>query len=141
MIIISDEAAIDDGELTFTSSRSAGPGGQNVNKVSTRVTLRFDVPSSPALTPEQKACILERLSTRISKRGILSVSSQRHRSQAANREAALDRFIALVRDALATEPERRPTRIPRRAILRRRVDKRHRARVKRERSQPYLDEP
>ncbi|MCP4655995.1 MAG: aminoacyl-tRNA hydrolase [bacterium] len=140
MILISDEAAIDDGELTFTSSRSAGPGGQHVNKVNTRVTLRFDVLDSPALSPEQKERILERLPTRISKSGILSVSSQRHRSQAANREAALERFIALLRDALEIQPERRPTRIPRRAIRRRRADKRHRARVKRERSQQDVDE-
>jgi len=140
MIRISEEAAVDDGELSFVSSRSAGPGGQNVNKVSTRVTLRFDVAGSPTLSPEQKDRIRERLATRISKSGILAVSSQRHRSQAANREAALERFIALLRDALRIRPERRPTRVPRRVIRRRLADKQHRARLKRERSQKYPDE-
>ncbi|HMC82356.1 MAG TPA: aminoacyl-tRNA hydrolase [Candidatus Polarisedimenticolia bacterium] len=88
MIEIRDGLAIREEELRFTASRSGGPGGQNVNKVSTRVTLWFDVAGSPSLTAEQRSLIRSRLATRISKEGVLRVVSQQTRSQAANREAA-----------------------------------------------------
>lgn len=134
MIEITPEIALDEEELSYTTSRSSGPGGQNVNKVETRVTLRFDLDASPSLSAEAKERLRERLATRISKLGILSVSSQRERSQIANREAARERFIELVSDALATEPERRPTRTPRKVIRRRLDAKRRRGQLKRERS-------
>ncbi|HEX6862240.1 MAG TPA: alternative ribosome rescue aminoacyl-tRNA hydrolase ArfB, partial [Thermoanaerobaculia bacterium] len=111
MIPITDDLAIPDEEVTFATSRSGGPGGQNVNKLETRVTLRFDVAASPTLTEEQKARLRERLATRITRAGILHVSAQKHRTQGANRDAALARFAELVREALAEETPRKKTRM------------------------------
>jgi ribosome-associated protein len=141
MIEITPELSIPDGELTFTASRSGGPGGQNVNKVSTKITLRFDVTGSPSLSSEQKAHILGRLATRINRDGILQVVSQRHRSQAANREAAVERFVELLRVALAEEPPRVPTRPTRVARERRVASKKLRAHVKEARRRPNVDDP
>lgn len=137
MIPINDDLSISESDLAFSASRSSGPGGQNVNKVSTRVTLRFDLEASPDLSAEQKQRIRERLPTRVSKQGVLSVSSQRERSQSANREAALQRLVELLRRALEVDPERRPTRAPRGVERRRLEDKRRRSRLKRERSRRY----
>lgn len=136
MLWISDRISIDEGELRFTASRSAGPGGQHVNKVNSRVTLRFDLVGSPSLDDEQKARIRERLPTRINKEGVLSVSAQRERSQAANRQRAMERFVELLQDALVIPRERRPTRVPRRSQRRRLEDKRRRSSVKDQRRKP-----
>jgi ribosome-associated protein len=140
MIEITPELAIPDGELTFTASRSGGPGGQNVNKVSTKVTLAFDVAGSPSLSSAQKAHIFERLATRISRGGVLRVVSQRHRSQAANREAAVGRLVELLRSALAEEPPRVPTRPTRVARERRVVSKKLRAHIKESRRRPSAED-
>ncbi len=140
MIAITPELAIPDGELTFTASRSGGPGGQNVNKVSTKVTLAFDVAGSPSLSLDQREHILERLATRISRDGVLQVVSQRHRSQAANREAVVRRFVELLRLALAEESPRVPTRPTRVAKERRVTSKKLRARIKRSRRRPGAED-
>jgi ribosome-associated protein len=130
--------AIPEAELRFTTARSSGPGGQNVNKVESKVTLAFDVAGSPSLSDEQRQRIAERLGSRLSRGGVLRVTSQRHRTQAANRKAAVERFAELLAAALAEDPERRPTRVPK-AVRRRRLEsKRHRSRVKRERQSPPL---
>lgn len=123
-------AGIDAEELRFTFQRSGGPGGQNVNKVNTRVTLLFDLLASPSLTAEQKELIGRRLATRISRDGVLRVVSSRHRTQSANRRAALARFVELLTAALHVEKPRKPTRIPPAARRRRREEKASRARVK-----------
>ena len=81
MIRINEQISIPEEELSFTSSHSSGPGGQNVNKVSSRVTLWFDVVNSPGLSPEQKELVISRLKTRIGKDGLLRVISQQTRSQ------------------------------------------------------------
>lgn len=141
MLEIAPGLAIPEGELRFTASRSGGPGGQNVNKVATRVTLIFDAGGSPSLSPDQKACIRERLATRISRDGVLRVVSQRHRTQAANRKAAVERFVELLRVALAEEPPRVPTRPTRVARERRVASKKLRARVKEARRRPNVDDP
>lgn len=134
MIDIGDHLQIDESELEYVTSRSSGPGGQHVNKTETRVTLRFDVQASAALDDEQKEKVFERLSSRIDKKGILRVSSQRHRSQAANRDAATERFADLLDDALTDDPERKTTRIPRRSKKRRLEGKRRRSQIKKGRS-------
>src|SRR5262245_37131442 len=81
MIDITDYLAIPESELTFTTSRSSGPGGQHVNKTSSRVILRFNVAASPSLSETQKHRLLTRLATRVSKDGVLRVVSQKYRSQ------------------------------------------------------------
>jgi len=134
MIPIDDTLAIPDEEVTFATSRSGGPGGQNVNKLETRVTLRFDLAGSTALSEEQKARLRERLATRITRDGVLQVSSQKHRSQGANREAAVERFAELLRANLREEPPRKKTRPSRAAKARRLEEKRRQSQRKRERS-------
>ncbi len=134
MLKITDGLAIPLAELRFTASLSSGPGGQNVNRVHTRITLWFDVVNSPSLSEDQKALILRRLASRVSKEGVLRVVSQETRSQAANREAASERFAELLRTALQQELARRKTRVSRMAKLKRLAEKRRRSVLKRERT-------
>ncbi|MFZ2447074.1 MAG: alternative ribosome rescue aminoacyl-tRNA hydrolase ArfB [Syntrophobacteraceae bacterium] len=135
MIKIDDHISIPDEELTFTASHSSGPGGQNVNKVSSRMTLWFDVVNSPNLSPEQKDLVRRRLATRIGKDGVLRVISQQTRSQAANRELAVNRFIELLRDALKQVPIRKKTRVSKGAKLRRLEEKKQHGILKKKRSE------
>jgi len=123
-------------EISFTFSRSGGPGGQNVNKVSTRATLHFDVTGSPSLGEGQRAALMRNLATRITKDGILRVSSQKHRTQKANREAAIERFASLLGEALAVRRRRRPTSPTGASRLRRLERKRQRGRIKTGRRRP-----
>lgn len=118
-------------ELWFSTARSSGPGGQHVNKVETRVSLSFDLRGSPSLGSEQKERIEERLASRVTKAGVLRVTAQRHRSQAANRKLALERFAELLREALAEATPRRPTKVPPRAVRRRLERKRRQGERKR----------
>ncbi|OFW57434.1 MAG: hypothetical protein A2133_06590 [Actinobacteria bacterium RBG_16_64_13] len=127
-------------EYAFVTSRSSGPGGQNVNKVSTRVTLLFSVRDSPLLSAEQRELIHRRLSGRINREGTLRVVSQRHRTQLANREAAVERFVNLLREALTEEPERIPVRVPEYVDRKRLEDKRRRSDLKRQRAVEPSDE-
>ncbi|MFP4572783.1 MAG: alternative ribosome rescue aminoacyl-tRNA hydrolase ArfB [Desulfosalsimonas sp.] len=134
MIHIKNDLAIPENELGFTASGAGGPGGQHVNKTSTRVTLWFDVENSPSLNPGQKKLISEKLSTRINKNGMLHISARKHRSQAANRQLTVERFALLIREALEKAPERKKTRVPRRAKKYRLEEKRHTSRKKQWRS-------
>lgn len=134
MIQITDNLLIDEAELKFSATRSSGPGGQHVNKVNTRITLWFDVEGSPSLTPEQKIRIKSRLKTRISRDNILRVISQRHRSQIANREAAIERFTELLKEALAVLPLRKKTKVSRNANQRRIDGKKHHSMIKKNRA-------
>lgn len=139
MIEIARTLSIPDDELVFTASRSGGPGGQHVNKVSTRITLRFDVLRSPSLTETQRRRILRRLPTRIGRDGVLRVVCGRQRSQAANRREARERFADLIRWALLPEKRRVATRVSERERRRRVEDKRRRGRIKKVRSRPAGD--
>jgi ribosome-associated protein len=133
MIRITDKLSIPEDELRFAASRSRGPGGQHLNKTSTRVTLRFDLANSPNLSPELKKLLQERLPTRISKQGVLRVVSQKTRSQAANRKTALERFVKLLQESLELRPERKPVKMPSAAREKRIAAKKHRGHLKRER--------
>ena len=134
LIKISNQLSIPLKELRFTASRSSGPGGQNVNKVNTRVTLWFDVANSPSLSDGQKELIRSNLSTRINREGILRVVSQKHRTQASNRDEAIERFASLVGGSLRRVSPRRKTSISKAARERRLEEKRHRGALKKERS-------
>jgi ribosome-associated protein len=135
-IPIGELARVNDEELEFVFSRSSGPGGQHVNRVETRVTLRFDVDRSPSLGAEQKRRLHATLASRIGRDGVLRVVAQRHRSREANRRAAIERFVELVAAALRPRRPRRATHVPT-AERRRRVEsKRRRAELKRGRGRP-----
>ena len=137
MIEINAALSIPDDELWFTASRSSGPGGQHVNKVSSRVTLHFDCGNSPSLSPTQRRRVTHRLATRINKDGLLLLRCQRQRSQRANREELVGRFVALLREALTSRRSRIATQ-PSSAADQRRLDqKRQRSRLKRRRSGPF----
>jgi ribosome-associated protein len=124
---------IPEGELVFKASRSSGPGGQNVNKLNTRVTVLLDVAGSPSLSEQQKQQILSRLAGRVDKDGVLHVTAQKHRSQEANRRAAVERLQQLVQAALQPVPVRRKTKVPVAARERRLQEKKQRSDRKRQR--------
>jgi ribosome-associated protein len=134
VIAIAPGVEIPESELEFVASRSGGPGGQNVNKVSSRVTLRFDVGRSSALSEDQRERIRARLSSRINKEGVIQVTSQRTRSQDLNREDALERFAELLRAALREEKKRVKTRATRASQEERLREKKRRRIVKELRS-------
>ncbi len=112
MIRINSKIQISESELIFKTSRSSGPGGQNVNKVNTRVTVFFDVAGSSTLSSTEKSRILRKLATRSSKAGLLRVVSQKHRTQKANRNTAVERLVELLQAALKISPARRKTKVP-----------------------------
>jgi ribosome-associated protein len=127
---ITDDLVIDDSELEYEFARSGGPGGQNVNKVETKVTVLWDLAASPCLDVDQRARLEARLANRITKDGVLRVTSQRHRTREANRADALDRFVELVADALIEQPRRKRTRTPTKAKRKRLEAKRRRSEKK-----------
>jgi len=137
---INDDLVIDDDELRFEFARSSGPGGQNVNKVETKVRLLFGLRESPSLNAEQKERIEAALATRITKDGILHVAAQRHRSREANRRATVDRFVELLARALEEEEPRVRTGVPKAQRKQRLESKRRRSQKKAMRAKPGLDD-
>lgn len=139
MFRINDELMIDEVEVEYEFSRSSGPGGQNVNKVETRVTLCFDVAGSPALDEHQRKLILSRLHRRISRQGILRIDCSSHRRREANRKECRERFVQLLAEALKEEKPRKKTRVSRRQKQERLQYKIRRGRVKKLRKPPAED--
>jgi ribosome-associated protein len=130
MIPITDDIALDEREIEENFVRASGPGGQNVNKVSSAVQLRFDVRSSRSLPDEVAVRLMRLAGTRMTQHGVLVITAQRFRSQEQNRQDALDRLVELIRRAAVRPTPRRKTR-PTLASKKRRLEsKGHRARIK-----------
>jgi ribosome-associated protein len=139
MIEIPNDIYINEEEFVFKASRSSGPGGQNVNKVNTRVTLFFDVANCGSLSGLQKRRILTRLASRADKNGVLRVVSQKFRTQRANRKAAIERLRELLAGALKIRPVRKKSKVPYAAKQRRLEEKKRRGLLKRQRSVKNLN--
>ena len=139
-ISITDTIAIDEREIEESFVRSSGPGGQNVNKLATAVQLRFDVRRSPSL-PNDVAIRLTRLAgSRMTKDGVLVIIAQRHRTQERNRQDAMHRLIALVREAATPPKERRATKPTKASRERRLQGKSRQSQIKKLRRQrPGMD--
>jgi len=132
-LIVNDRVTVPARDLSWSASRASGPGGQNVNKVATKVTLRFDLRGTEALTRTQKSRLRKLAGRRIDAQGALMINAQAERSQRQNLERARDGLRKLIRKALVP-PKRRVATKPTRASKRRRLDdKRRRGEQKRAR--------
>jgi len=140
MIPVTAKIAIDEREIDEQFVRASGPGGQNVNKLSTAVQMRFDVRHSPSLAPDVRARLERLAGSRLTNDGVVVITAQRHRTQARNRQDALDRLIDMIRQAAVAPRKRRPTK-PTRASRERRIEgKKRRAGIKHlRRSRPSFD--
>jgi len=125
-------------ELTFKAVRSSGAGGQNVNKVSSKVVLGFNVPASNAISEEEKLLAQARLASRLTDEGILILQCDEDRSQLRNKEIVIKRFFMVMDAALKVDKIRKPTRIPRSVIKKRIEGKRRLSDKKQNRRRPDL---
>jgi ribosome-associated protein len=125
MIRVNAQIELDEREIREDFVRASGPGGQNVNKVSTAVQLRFDVARSPSLPDPVRARLIALAGRRLTQEGVLIIEAERYRSQRRNRDDALERLLALIREACEVDTPRRPTR-PTLASKKRRLDSKQR---------------
>jgi len=130
MLKINDDTSIPFAEIEISAIRSRGAGGQNVNKVSTAIHIRFDVRASSALSDNDKARVLRLRDQRISKEGIIVIKSQRFRSQDKNRSDALEKLAEMIRKALVERKPRKPTKPSTRSREKRLDEKTKRGRLK-----------
>ncbi|MBV8593407.1 MAG: aminoacyl-tRNA hydrolase [Caulobacteraceae bacterium] len=140
MIKLTEGVSLDESELAFTYIRASGPGGQNVNKVSTAAQLRFDARRSPALPEEMRERLHALAGARASRDGVIVITAQRFRSQERNRADALARLAALLARAETVQAPRRPTKPSRAARTQRLEAKGRRAAVKAKRGEPKIDD-
>jgi ribosome-associated protein len=140
MIRITDQVAIEDSEIEERFIRASGPGGQNVNKLSSAVQLRFDVRGSPSLPGDVRARLEKLAGHRLTKSGVLVITAQRFRTQERNRQDAQERLIDLIRRASVAPRKRRPTRPTAASRIERRTEKARRAKLKSSRTKPRADD-
>ncbi len=141
MIKITRTIAIEERELTFEFVRSSGPGGQNVNKVATAVQLRFAAMASPSLPERVKERLPKVAGRRMTSAGVIVIDARRYRTQAGNRQDAVDRLVKLIKKAAARPKRRRATKPTRASRERRLASKKQRGRLKRDRGKrPTADD-
>ena len=136
MIQVNDNVAIDESEIFFEFLRASGPGGQNVNKVSTAVRLRFNVHACPSLPQDVRARLVRLAGRRVGRDGVLSIEARRFRTQEANRRDAIERLVHLVRKSAEKPRTRRQTKPSAASRVRRLEAKRRRGRAKETRRPP-----
>jgi ribosome-associated protein len=134
MIRITDTISIDESELSESFVRASGPGGQNVNKVSSAVQLRFDVRRSPSLPNDVSLRLMRLAGKRLTKEGVIVIIAQQYRTQERNRQDARDRLFTMIRQAAVRPTPRRPTKVPKAQRRERLEGKKHRSTIKRLRS-------
>ncbi|MGV3697580.1 alternative ribosome rescue aminoacyl-tRNA hydrolase ArfB [Flavobacterium sp.] len=125
-------------ELHFKAVRSSGAGGQNVNKVSSKVVLTFDLNASQALNEEEKTLIETKLATKLTSENLLILNCDEDRSQLKNKAIVKKRFLELIEKALTVQKKRKPTKIPRSVIEKRIKEKRNTSEIKENRKKPKL---
>lgn len=123
-------------ELAFSASRSSGPGGQNVNKVNSKITLMFDVARSEILTEEEKDVVIKKLTSHLTKEGVLILTAQDNRSQLENKEAAIQKLDKLLVKAFAKRKVRKATKPSKTAVQKRITNKKQHSQKKQWRQKP-----
>lgn len=136
MIEITSSLALREDEIGFKTSRAGGPGGQHVNRTESRVELTFDVQASPSLSDSQRARILSMLASRLTDAGVLRIVVSTERSQHSNKQIAIERLQALLKEALRPRKVRKATKPTAGSERRRREAKERTSRTKRERRAP-----
>jgi len=126
-------------ELSFKAVRSSGAGGQNVNKVSSKVVLSFDVPNSKSLTEEEKELVYNKLSARLTSENILILNCDEDRSQLKNKDIVIKRFLDIITKSLVIPKPRKATKVPKSVIKKRLKDKKNLSDIKQSRRKPDFE--